>query len=47
MRFIEDYIGNNVIDGYSMIDIESQREVIKSKVKNILVQPKNKFYLTD
>lgn len=47
MRFIEDYIWKNVIDGYSMIDIESQREVIKSKIKNILVQPKNKFYLTN
>lgn len=47
MRFIEEYVKDNVIDWYSMIDIESQREIIKLKVKNIITQPKNKFYLND
>lgn len=47
MRFIKEYIDNNIIDGYSMVDIVFQKEALESKISNLIIKPVYKFYLND
>lgn len=45
MSCIEEAINFGFVDSYSVIDLESQKDVIEKKIRNIKLKPNNIYYL--
>ena len=47
LECIKESIERGELDSYSVIDIQSQKEIIEKKIKSIDLKPENIFYLPD
>ena len=47
LEIIEDGIRNDILSGYSIIDLETQKDDIKNRLRMLKTKPKNVYYLNN